>query len=266
MSKRIAIDAGHGSNTAGKRTPDGYREHWMNVRMAYFFDIAAKRCGFETVKIAWDDGNGKDDENDIALSIRQKKIKDSKCDYSVSFHCNAFGNNWNSAKGIETFYHSTKMGDSKKLAKLVQEELINGTKQTNRGVKHDKFAMCNTSSMNTKASILIEAGFMTNKTEAELLKDDAFLEETAEETCKGFCKYCGMEYIDPEKKDEKFKIRIKVSELNIRKTPGDLSKDAIVGSIKDKLLYTIVETDGNWGKLKSGAGWINCSDKYVTKL
>lgn len=32
MSKKmIAIDAGHGSNTAGKRTPDGYREHWINV-------------------------------------------------------------------------------------------------------------------------------------------------------------------------------------------------------------------------------------------
>ena len=35
---KIAIDAGHGSQTAGKRTPDGYREHWINVKTAYYLE------------------------------------------------------------------------------------------------------------------------------------------------------------------------------------------------------------------------------------
>lgn len=55
-------------------------------------------------------------------------------------------------------------------------------------------------------------------------------------------------------------VRVTTSSLNIRKNPTTAS--AIVGSIKDKGVYTIVdEASGTgakkWGKLKSGAGWIS---------
>lgn len=51
-------------------------------------------------------------------------------------------------------------------------------------------------------------------------------------------------------------VKVTASELNIRKGPG--TNYAITGSIKDKGVYTIVleDTTGEWGKLKSGAGWI----------
>jgi uncharacterized protein YgiM (DUF1202 family) len=45
--------------------------------------------------------------------------------------------------------------------------------------------------------------------------------------------------------------------LNIRKGPD--ANYAIVGAIKDKGVYTIVEESSGWGKLKSGAGWISLS-------
>jgi hypothetical protein len=55
-----------------------------------------------------------------------------------------------------------------------------------------------------------------------------------------------------------FKVRVSISNLNIRKGPG-YKKYASVG-LCPKGVYTIVETksaDGfTWGKLKSGAGWI----------
>ena len=87
---KVAIDAGHGSNTAGKRTPDGFREHWINVACASFCEQALRRCGIDVLRVAWDDNNAKDDE-DVALSTRQKLIKANKCDASVSFHANAAG-------------------------------------------------------------------------------------------------------------------------------------------------------------------------------
>lgn len=31
-------------------------------------------------------------------------------------------------------------------------------------------------------------------------------------------------------------------------------------------IYTIVETNGSWGKLKSGKGWINISSKYCKRV
>ena len=46
--------------------------------------------------------------------------------------------------------------------------------------------------------------------------------------------------------------------------PSCLGRDAV--NNKDHGKYTIVETKGNWGKLKSGAGWINCSDKYCKRV
>ena len=63
------------------------------------------------------------------------------------------------------------------------------------------------------------------------------------------------------KVDNGYLVKVTANELNIRAGAG--TNYNIVGSIKDKGTYTIVETKNNWGKLKSGAGWI-CLD-YTTK-
>lgn len=52
-------------------------------------------------------------------------------------------------------------------------------------------------------------------------------------------------------------VRVTANALNIRSGAG--TNHNIVGCIRDKGTYTIVETQSNWGKLKSGAGWI-CLD------
>lgn len=51
--------------------------------------------------------------------------------------------------------------------------------------------------------------------------------------------------------------------LNIRSAPDADSK--IVGVIRDKGSYTVTEIQNtSWGRLLSGAGWINCHTKYCT--
>lgn len=196
---RVAIDAGHGSNTAGKRTPSGYREHQINVKCAGYFDAAMKRCGIDTVRVGWNDDNSTDD-NDTPLGTRQTMIRCAECDISVSWHANAHGNGvqYTAAQGIETFIHSNAASarDSKNLADKVHSYLITGTPQKNRGVKSNDFAMCNCAAMDTKASILIEIGFMTNAYEETLLKSDAFCMECAEEAARGVCSYLGVLYHD----------------------------------------------------------------------
>lgn len=57
-------------------------------------------------------------------------------------------------------------------------------------------------------------------------------------------------------------IKVTTDALNIRSGAG--TNNPIVGCIRDKGTYTIIETQGNWGKLKSGAGWI-CLD-YTNKI
>lgn len=54
-----------------------------------------------------------------------------------------------------------------------------------------------------------------------------------------------------------YMVRVTVDALNIRKGPS--ADTGLNGVIRDRGSYTIVEQSGNWGKLKSGAGWI-CLD------
>ena len=67
---------------------------------------------------------------------------------------------------------------------------------------------------------------------------------------------------EPTPEPETYKVKITTDVLNIRSGPGT-SYD-IVGSVKKGDVYTIVDTQDNWGKLKSGAGWI-CLD-YTEKV
>lgn len=52
-----------------------------------------------------------------------------------------------------------------------------------------------------------------------------------------------------------YMVKVTAAILNIRSGPSSV-KYKVVGQIKDKGVYTIIETQGGWGKLKSGAGWI----------
>ncbi len=66
-----------------------------------------------------------------------------------------------------------------------------------------------------------------------------------------------------------YEVQVKVAALNYRVKAG--INQSIKGVIRDKGVYTIVEeshpsTGGTWGKLKSGAGWINLSPDYVKRI
>jgi uncharacterized protein YgiM (DUF1202 family) len=52
-----------------------------------------------------------------------------------------------------------------------------------------------------------------------------------------------------------FTVKINTDSLNIRSGAGTSYK--VVGTVKRGEVYTITQTSGDWGKLKSGAGWIN---------
>lgn len=54
-----------------------------------------------------------------------------------------------------------------------------------------------------------------------------------------------------------YRVKVTANVLNIRKGPG--TSYAVTGQIKDKGVYTIVQEQNGWGKLKSGAGWISLS-------
>lgn len=247
----VAIDAGHGSSTAGKRTPDGYREHYINVMVSYYEEQYLKARGLRCLRVGWDDTNAKDDP-DVSLTTRQKQIKNAKCRVVSSNHANAFDSNWNQAKGVETLVHITasKRGDSVALAKAIQNQLVKGTEQTNRGVKYQSLAMCNCKAMGCEAAALAEIGFMTNKEEAALMKTKAFCKEQGEDIARGVLKYLGVadkvvetstdktttkkRIVDPAQSFNKSYAKtytVTASELNLRDEASASDKDSIITAI-----------------------------------
>lgn len=68
--------------------------------------------------------------------------------------------------------------------------------------------------------------------------------------------------------EEAFMVRVLDPALNIRAAPS--INASVVGVIRDKLVYTIVEQVRSggilWGRLKSGAGWISLGEKYVKRV
>ncbi|MBE5967662.1 MAG: N-acetylmuramoyl-L-alanine amidase [Lachnospiraceae bacterium] len=240
----INVDSGHGSSTAGKRTPpipqaidinrdgkmdinDGeqYREHNANVGVANFLVKELERCGFDTMRTGWDDDNAFNDL-DQALSDRQKAIAKAGCDYSISIHFNAFGDGktFNSAEGVGIYIHNKYAGQSEKLAEAVLKHLAEGTRQKNRGISSAALAMCNCNNMDVKAAILCELAFMTNLREAmELMACKEFWKKCAAEICRGVCEYTGAKYLPEEYTAENYISQEYIPDRSI--TPESDSKD-----------------------------------------
>ena len=218
---RIAIDAGHGYNTGGKRSPEfvktvthkyaGHtvtvlrgeclREHVANAGVAYYLARELERCGVDVFKSAWSGIDGTKDLTDPAINIRQLAIKRAKCDLAISLHFNANDDNkFDGGKGCETFYHSvtSKVGDGKAFATVIQDQVANTFKsQTNRGVKNSsKFGMCNSVGMGVKAACLVELAFMTNQFECEnYFANPHAWYKYAVSIAKGVCSYSGNKYV-----------------------------------------------------------------------
>lgn len=183
---RIAIDAGHGPNTAGKRSPDGsLREFQFNSVVArYVRDGLLQYEGIDILFTHADDGS-----RDVPLQERTDKANAWKADVFVSIHANAMGTDWNTAEGIETFVYTSRPTGAVKLAEAVHQNLLMETGLKNRGVKAEDFHVLRETHM---TAILVECGFMTNKRECELLKSDEYRRKCAKAIVNGIVEVYGL--------------------------------------------------------------------------
>jgi N-acetylmuramoyl-L-alanine amidase len=193
MSKMIALDSGHATTTPGKRTPDGFQEISFNYPTKHFLMSELKRNGFSYVDCS------PDKTIDYGLTERARCANNAKANLFVSIHYNALNGGWGSHGGIET-YHYNNSSNGKKLATLVQAELIKITKLRDRGIKPAIFTVLEKTTM---PAILCECGFMDNKEEAALMKTAAHQKNCAIGICKGICKYFGVTYKSETTKDYK---------------------------------------------------------------
>lgn len=162
---KIVIDAGHGPNTPGKRSPDGMREYEFNSRVADVMKAELEKYEGVTVYFAHDD------KRDVPLKERTDKANALKVDVYVSIHANAFNGKMGSHGGIDTFVYKTKPKEAVELANVIQRNLIAATGLRNRGVKAVDFHVLRETHM---TAVLIEHGFMDSTTDLPKLKSDVY--------------------------------------------------------------------------------------------
>lgn len=276
---KIAIDAGHGLNTAGKRClksldPKESREWLLNSRIAEKLEDMLKTYDCEVLRV--DDATGK---KDISLAERCEKADKWGADVYISIHHNA-GINGGSGGGTEVYYCSTKAERAEQAKKLydciVKETGLIGNR-SNKIVKKSFYVLKNTNC----PAFLVENGFMDSATDIPAILS----ENHAEKTAKGFLDFLiasfglakkhstgnagsagtnekkEVEEIPENKNKMPYTVKITASLLNVRAGAGTEHK--INTCVKSGEVFTIVEESGGWGKLKSGAGWINL--KYTAK-
>lgn len=172
--KIVVLDAGHGGSDPGT-SGGGKKEKEVNYNILVKYASEYFNSKNSNVKAYWT----RESDKFITLDDRATFAKKVDADMFISLHMNAAGT---SAKGIEVFYSTSnnKMADSgltsKDLATYFVDQLSSELGLTNRKVKTAKFVVVH---RNTVPAILIELGFMSNKSDLAKLIDPEFQREAA---------------------------------------------------------------------------------------
>ncbi len=183
--KIVVFDAGHGINTAGKRTPDGEREWTFNNKVTL---SAIKQLNtYAGVKVyRTDDPTGK---TDVSLTARTNKANKLGANVLVSIHHNANTGKWGTWTGTETYTYLGKWADAEKLAKIVQGRLVKAYGLRDRGTKKKDLHMLRESKM---TAILTEGGYMDSTIDIKKLRDGKVLEKAGIAIADGVAEFLGL--------------------------------------------------------------------------
>jgi len=195
--RRVVIDPGHGGTDSGAIAPDSkVQEKGIVLDIALRVRKHVSATGLEVHMT-------RDGDQALSLGERAQKSNALKTDIFVSIHANSAGNR--AATGIETFivpaagFASTSgtvssrvhPGNTFDAASLVlgyevHRKLIAGTGAMDRGIKRARFSVIR----NVRCpGILVEAGFLSNATEAGRLNDPAYREHLARAIADGIVAY-----------------------------------------------------------------------------
>lgn len=232
---RIALDAGHGYNTPGKRTPDDERE-WSFNNEVILATIERLNTYQDVEILRLDDPTGK---TDVPLKDRTNKANAWKADVLVSDHHNASAGKWHNGGGVETYVYPTASQTSRDVAHAIHKRIVAAMGLRDRGVKTADFHITREAKM---ASVLVEGGFMDSTVDIKAMRDKAKLKAQGYAIADGIAEVFKLK--------PKVKTEVKgVSNVAMKLTPGQQkAKDTLVKhglmakdyEINDSTILTLV--------------------------
>lgn len=230
---KIVIDAGHGYNTAGKRSPDGEREWSFNNKVAVAcIEELRKYSGVEILRV--DDATGK---TDVPLRTRTDKANKWRADIYVSIHHNANTAKWGTWTGVETFVYPTASANSHRLAKAVHSKIVKAYGLRDRGIKKANFHVVRETKM---PAILVEGGFMDSLIDIKKLRSEAVLKQAGRAIAQGIVEYFGLKLKAPVEPARPVKNTVS----NASQKSNNIPKGTKLLTVKANSLYTY--NSPNW--------------------
>jgi N-acetylmuramoyl-L-alanine amidase len=212
----VVVDPGHGGRDPGAIGVGGLREKDVTLRIARSLGAALEARGFRVIYTRRDDRS-------MSLEERTAIAESVDGDVFISVHANSAPRR--SVSGVEIYYldqeherHSLQLAarengippnevnvlqktlarlhmeeispHSRRVAEAVQDRITRGQPESRRpqdlGVKKGPFYVLFLSNM---PAILVETGFLTNRSEAERLRDPAYVDSLAERMAEGVDRY-----------------------------------------------------------------------------
>ena len=183
---KVALDAGHGVHTAGKRTPDGEREWSFNNVVVTAMEAEFKQYeGVETKRL--DDPTG---QRDVPLIERTNTANSWGADILIDYHHNANSGKWGTHTGTETYmYNGTIYDETIKLAEVVHNSIVEVYKLRNRGIKRANFHMLREANM---PAALAEGGYMDSTIDIKVMRNNAILKNAGIKIAQNVAEHYGM--------------------------------------------------------------------------
>lgn len=184
--RRIVLDPGHGGKDNGT-APGGIKEKDINLKIALRLGKLLREMGY-TVYFT------RRDDRFLSLDQRTRYANRKNADLFLSLHANYVANS--SVQGIETYIltptgtpstysygrkHERDLGNrydkyNSRLAFEIQQNVVDVTSATDRGIKHADFAVLKDVSC---PAALIETGFLSNSEEKRKLRSNRYQSKIA---------------------------------------------------------------------------------------
>ena len=177
---KLALDAGHGIGTAGKRCmksldPNETPEWWLNDRVCdYIAEYLRAYDGYELLRLDdFDDG-----QTDVGLAARTNKANAWGADFYLSIHHNA-GVKGGKGGGIEAYSYSSSAGTGMLWRNDFYEAIIAETGLKGNRSEPKKAANFHVLRESKMPAALLELGFMDSATDVPVILSNEYAQKCA---------------------------------------------------------------------------------------
>lgn len=185
----VVIDPGHGGVDGGTADREGNLEKDINLKIALRISRQLRQSGLRVIMTRNRDTDlapflaGRKGRHRRDLMGRINKALAARCLAMVSIHCDYSTDPRKQGAVVFYNYHSEA---SKELASLIQEEL-NLVQEKTGEIAPGRYLIIRQKAI---TGVLVEVGFLSNRTDAEKLQTEGYQEQLAAAISRGILRYC----------------------------------------------------------------------------